>query len=88
MTFKQIITDLKNKVYHPVYLLSGEEGYYIDRISDYIEANILNETEKEFNQTVIYGEETDVSSIISYAKRYPMIANYQVVIVKEAQKSK
>ena len=69
MTFKQIITDLKNKVYYPVYILSGEEGYYIDRISDYIEANILNETEKEFNQTILYGEETDVPSIISYAEK-------------------
>ncbi len=86
MTFKQIITDLKNKVYHPVYVLSGEEGYYIDLISDYIESNILNETEKEFNQTIVYGEETNVSAIISYAKRYPMMANYQVVIVKEAQR--
>lgn len=86
MTYKQIITDLENKVYHPVYFLCGEEPYYIDKISDHIEAHILNETEKEFNQTVLYGIETDVPSIISYAKRYPMMANYQVVIVKEAQK--
>ena len=86
MTFNQIITDLKNKVYHPVYFLTGEEAYYIDKISDYIEANILDETEKEFNQTVLYGAETNVSAIISYAKRYPMMSNYQVVIVKEAQR--
>jgi len=63
----------------------GEEPYYIDEISDYIEENVLTETEKELNQIVIYGRETDVPTIISYAKRFPMMANYQVVIIKEAQ---
>jgi DNA polymerase-3 subunit delta len=85
MTFDQIIDKLKNKIYYPVYFLSGEEAYYIDEISDYIEKNVLTETEKEFNQTIIYGRDTTVLSIISAAKRYPMMANYQVVIVKEAQ---
>lgn len=86
MTYEQIISELKNKVYHSIYFLSGEEPYYIDKISDFIEDNVLNETEKEFNQTILYGEETDVQTIISCAKRYPMMANYQVVIVKEAQR--
>ncbi len=85
MNFEQIIGDLKNKIYYPVYFIAGEEPYYIDEISDYIEGNVLTDIEKEFNQTVIYGRETDVQAIISYAKRYPMMANYQVVIVKEAQ---
>lgn len=85
MTFDQIITDIDNKIYHPIYFLSGEEPYYIDAISDHIEENVLNETEKEFNQTVVYGRDTDIESIISYAKRFPMMANYQVVIVREAQ---
>ena len=85
MTFEQILNDLKNKIYYPVYFLAGEESYYIDEISDYIEDHVLTDVEKEFNQTVIYGRETDVLSIISNAKRYPMMANYQVVIVKEAQ---
>ena len=85
MNFEQILNDLKNKIYYPVYFLAGEESYYIDEISDYIEDNVLTDIEKEFNQTVIYGRETDVLSIISNAKRYPMMANYQVVIVKEAQ---
>jgi len=85
MTFEQIIDKLKNKIYYPVYFLSGEEAYYIDEISDYIEKNVLTETEKEFNQTIIYGRDTTVLSIISAAKRYPMMANYQVVIIKEAQ---
>ena len=85
MTFDQIIGDLKNKIYYPVYFLTGEEPYYIDLISDYIENNVLTEEEKEFNQTIIYGRDVDVPTIISYAKRFPMMANYQVVIVKEAQ---
>ncbi|MCD4727011.1 MAG: DNA polymerase III subunit delta [Pirellulales bacterium] len=85
MKFYQIITDLKNKIYYPVYFLTGEEPFYIDEISNYIEKNVLSENEKEFNQTLIYGRETDVPTIISYAKRFPMMSNYQVVIVKEAQ---
>lgn len=85
MTYEQIIDKLKNKIYYPVYFLTGEEPYYIDEISDYIEKNVLTDIEKEFNQTIIYGRDTTVQSIISAAKRYPMMANYQVVIVKEAQ---
>jgi DNA polymerase-3 subunit delta len=85
MDHKQILTDLKNKVYHPVYFLSGEEPYYIDIVADYIEDNVLDDAEKEFNQTIVYGKETDMITIISEAKRYPMMANHNVVIVKEAQ---
>lgn len=85
MNFEQILNDLKNKIYYPVYFLAGEESYYIDEISDYIEDHVLTDLEKEFNQTIIYGRETDILSIISNAKRYPMMANYQVVIIKEAQ---
>ena len=85
MDFDQIINDLKNKIYYPIYFLAGEEPYYIDAISDYIEEHILTDMEKEFNQTVVYGRDTDVMSIVSLAKRFPMMANYQVVIVKEAQ---
>ncbi len=85
MTVDQILENLKNKVYHPIYFLQGEEPYYIDVISDYIAANVLDENEKEFNQTIIYGKETNVASILECAKRFPMMSNYQVVIVKEAQ---
>ncbi len=63
----------------------GEEPYYIDEISNLIADKVLTEDEKEFNQTIVYGKETDLQTIISYAKRFPMMANYQVVIVKEAQ---
>jgi len=85
MTFNQIIGDLKNKIYRPVYFLSGEEPYYIDEISNFIENNVLTDIEKEFNQTIIYGRDTNINSIVSNAKRFPMMANYQVVIIKEAQ---
>ena len=85
MAHNQILKDLKNKVYHPVYFLTGEETYYIDLIADYIEKKVLDEAEKDFNQTVLYGKESDIATIISEAKRYPMMANHNVVIVKEAQ---
>ena len=88
MTLESILKDIKNKVYYPVYFLQGEEPYFIDVISDYIEKNILSDTEKEFNQSVLYGKETDAINVISYAKRYPMMSNHQVVIVKEAQEIK
>ena len=68
-----------------MYYLMGEESYYIDRISEYIAQTVLNENEKEFNQTILYGADTDIATIINAAKRYPMMSKYQVVIVKEAQ---
>ena len=85
LSFDDILTNLKNKIYHPVYLLHGEESYFIDVISDYIEQNVLNDLEKEFNQTIVYGKDINIPTLISYAKRFPMMANYQVIIVKEAQ---
>lgn len=84
LTIEQLLSDLKNKIYSPVYLLHGEESFYIDVISDYIEQNLLSDLEKEFNQTVVYGRDTDVPTLISNARRFPMMANYQVLIVKEA----
>jgi DNA polymerase III subunit delta len=80
-----ILNDLKKKIYRPVYFLSGEEPYYIDLISDYIEGNVLGPDEKEFNLSVFYGRDTDVEGIVSNCKRFPMMANYSVVIIKEAQ---
>jgi len=85
MKYEQIIGDLKNRIYNPIYFLTGDEPFYIDNISNFIEQNVLNDTEKEFNQTIVYGRDTDVASIIAMAKRYPMMSNHQVVIVKEAQ---
>lgn len=85
MKFENILKDIQNKVYYPVYLLSGEETYYIDAITEFIENNILTDIEKEFNFTIVYGKEATPESIINAAKRYPMMSNYQVIIVKEAQ---
>jgi DNA polymerase-3 subunit delta len=84
-SFDEIMSDLKNRIYKPVYFLAGEEPYYIDLITSYIEKNILPEEEKAFNQMVLYGEDTSIPSIIETSRRFPMMSNHQVIIVKEAQ---
>lgn len=85
MNHNDILNNLKKRIFHPVYLLTGEEPYYIDVISDCIEENILNESEREFNQLVLYGRDTDMLSVISNCKRYPMMSSHFVVSVREAQ---
>lgn len=80
-----ILKELKSGKYRPIYYLMGEESYFIDQVADYITENILTETEKEFNLSVIYGMDTNIAAIINAAKRYPMMSEYQVVVVKEAQ---
>ncbi|GAA4807780.1 DNA polymerase III subunit delta [Litoribaculum gwangyangense] len=82
---KQLVTDVKNGNLKPIYFLMGEEPYYIDKISDFIETTVLNEEERGFNQMVLYGRDVTIEDIVGNAKRYPMMAEYQVVIVKEAQ---
>ncbi len=72
-TFESIIRDLKNKVYHPVYFFHGDEPYFIDQLSGYIESHVLTDMEKEFNQSVLYGRDIDPVTIFSSAKRYPMM---------------
>lgn len=84
-TYEQILTDLRKKNYSPVYFLMGDESYYIDYISDFIQRNVLAETEKEFDQTILYGKDVDIATVINAAKRYPMMASHQVLIIKEAQ---
>ena len=88
VTYEEIISDLKKRIFKPVYFLAGEESYYIDLISDYIEENILPEAERSFNQVILYGEETTVPAIIDTARKFPMMSSHQVVIVKEAQSLK
>ena len=88
MEYKEILSDLEKKIYHPIYILHGEEPYYIDIISNYIEKNVLTEEEKDFNQTVVSGKDTSAEAINALARRYPMMSDYQVVIVKEAQNVK
>jgi len=84
-SYEQILTDLRKKVYSPVYFLMGEEPYYIDVLSDFIQNNVLAETEKEFDQTILYGKDVDINTVINAAKRYPMMGTHQILIVKEAQ---
>ena len=82
---KQLVADIKDGNIKPIYLLMGEEPYYIDKISDFIEDNVLEEADKGFNQVVLYGADITVDDIIANAKRFPMMAERQVVIIKEAQ---
>ncbi len=81
----KIVSDIKNGDIKPIYFLMGEEPYYIDKISEFIENNILSEEEKGFNQMVLYGRDVTIEDIIDNAKRFPMMSERQVIIVKEAQ---
>lgn len=81
----QIVNDIRKGILKPIYFLYGEEPYYIDKISDYISSKVLTEEEKGFNQMVLYGKDVTIDDIVGNAKRYPMMAERQVVIVKEAQ---
>lgn len=81
----KIINDIKAGKIKPIYFLMGEEPYYIDRITEYLENSLLSEDEKGFNQIVLYGRDTSIDEIVANAKRFPMMAERQVVIVKEAQ---
>jgi DNA polymerase-3 subunit delta len=82
---RDIVSDIKKGIIKPIYFLMGDEPYYIDKISDFIEENILDDAEKGFNQQVMYGRDSSIEDIVSSAKRYPMMAERQVLIVKEAQ---
>lgn len=88
LTYEQIINELRKKIYRPIYFLMGEESFFIDELSDFIEENILNEAEKLLNLTVAYGKDVDLPTLVSLARRYPMMSNYQLVIVKEAHNIK
>lgn len=82
---EQIMASLEKGAYAPIYLLTGEEGFYTDKISGYIAAHALSDTEREFDQTVVYGKDTDGAAVVSLCRRYPMMSARQVVIVREAQ---
>lgn len=87
-TYSEILKSIQNKVFYPIYLLHGEEDYFIDQICKAIDNHVLSDMEKEFNQTVVYGRDVEVSSLVAMAKRYPMMSNHQVILVKEAQNLK
>jgi DNA polymerase-3 subunit delta len=82
---QEIIKNVKERNFKPIYFFMGEEPYYIDKLTEYIEENILEEHEKDFNQTIVYGRDVSMNDIFSAAKRYPMMADYQLVVVREAQ---
>ena len=88
VSFDSIMADLKARKFVPVYYLMGDEAYYIDQIADYIAENVLQPEERDFNQTVLFGSDVNASQIADYARRYPMMSEYQVLIVKEAQNVK
>lgn len=81
----KIVNDIKAGNIKPIYFLMGEEPYYIDKLTEYMEANLLAEEEKGFNQTILYGRDVSIEDVVSTAKRYPMMAERQVVVVREAQ---
>lgn len=85
MDYKQIIAKIESKQFEKIYFLHGEEGFYIDKITDAIIENALEDHERDFNQTIVYGKDSEVNSIISEAKGYPMMAERRLVIVREAQ---
>jgi DNA polymerase-3 subunit delta len=85
MEYLQVLKDLKNKIYKPIYLFTGDEPYYGDIITDYISKNVLTDSEKAFNQTVIYGKDSKVNDVADLCRRFPMMSNNQVIILKEAQ---
>jgi DNA polymerase-3 subunit delta len=84
-SYNQILKDLEQKKYSPVYFLTGDEPYFIDLVSDYIEKNLLDESEKSFNQSIFYGKDSDIANVINSCNRFPMMAEKQLVILREAQ---
>ncbi len=88
MTASSIITNWKNKEFKPVYWLEGDEDYFIDEVMEYAEKKILSESEAEFNQTIFYGKDANWADIVNACRRYPMFAERQVVLLKEAQQMK
>lgn len=88
MTFEQIKTDIAKRKFQPVYLLMGEEAYYIDEITEALTESVVPETERDFNQHILYGLETDVASVVSLARSFPMMSEFQLIVIKEGQNLK
>jgi DNA polymerase-3 subunit delta len=88
MTFEQILSDIKQHNYKPIYFLHGEEAYFMDELADAFAKHVVEENAKDFDQTIVFGSDTNVGQIISMAKRFPAIAKKQLVLIKEAQSVK
>ncbi len=85
VTFEQIVTEIKARKYRPVYLFMGDEPYYIDELTDMLTETVLPEEERDFNQSILYGMETNVTAVITMARSYPMMSDHQLIVIKEAQ---
>lgn len=85
ITFEEICRDIVAKKFQPIYILMGEEPFFMDRITDLLLENVLAESERDFNQMIMYGSDTDAATIINAARRFPMMSEYQLVVVREAQ---
>ena len=85
ISYSQIITAAKKKQIYPIYFLHGEESFFIDKIVDYFEQHLLDDTAKAFNQTILYGKDIDYKTVLDHARRYPVMSDRQLIIVKEAQ---
>lgn len=85
VTYEQLMRELKARNFSPIYILMGDESFYIDKISDYIAENVLQPEERDFNQTILFGADTSAAQIADLAREYPMMASNRVVIIKEAQ---
>ena len=85
MSFEQINKDIKSKKFHPVYLMMGDEPYHIDELTNLFLETVIPEEEKDFNQTVLYGADTDIGSVITLARSFPMMSDRQLIVIKEAQ---
>jgi len=85
MIAQDLIKDIKNRQFKPVYLLTGEEPFFIDQVADALLKNVLTEQEKAFNETILYGKDSDAHTIIDAARRFPMMSEFQLIMVKEAQ---
>ena len=88
VTYDSLMSELKTRHFHPIYYLMGDEPYYIDLISNWLADNVLQPEGRDFDQTVLFGSDVNASQIVDAAKRYPMMSEYQVIIVKEAQNIK
>lgn len=85
MTYEEICAEIRQRKFRPVYALMGEEPYFIDKITDLLIGTVLEESERDFNLLILYGADTDAVSVINAARRYPMMAEHQLIVVKEAQ---
>ena len=84
-SFEQIKKDISSRKFHPIYLLMGDEPYYIDDITNHLLESVIPETEKDFNQTILYGVDTDVASVVTLSRSFPMMSDHQLLVIKEAQ---